>query len=303
MVVFVVLLLALLIPIYLGSYRDIPVAQLEPTYATGASKFVMIDGTRVHYRDEGRGPVLLLLHGTSSSLHNFDGWVPHLQDHYRVVRLDLPGFGLTGPTATEDYRITYYVAFLKRFAETLQLPRFTLLGHSLGGLIAWEYAYRHPESLEKLILVAPAGYPREHTLLAFRLASMSPFNRILEVLTPKYFVRLNALQAFADPALVTDRMVGYYHDMALREGNRRALGKVLKANDPDVSVAHVRKIIVPTLVLWGEQDKIVPFSHSALFQADLPKSQAIAYAGIGHSPLEEAPARTAEDVMTFLSER
>ncbi|MEM8548821.1 MAG: alpha/beta fold hydrolase, partial [Pseudomonadota bacterium] len=107
-----------------------------------ASRFVAVAGSDAHYRREGTpgAPVLLLLHGTSSSLHTWDGWVSRLADDYDIVRVDLPGFGLTGPRADRDYTVSAYVAFLERFVARLGLTQFTIAGNSLGGNIAWRFA-------------------------------------------------------------------------------------------------------------------------------------------------------------------
>ena len=93
--------------------RDIPVAALLPAYARDASRFIDVDGMKVHYRDEGSGPPLLLLHGTGASLHTFNAWAAALSPHFRVVRMDLPGFGLTGPSPGADYSIPAFVAFVE----------------------------------------------------------------------------------------------------------------------------------------------------------------------------------------------
>jgi alpha/beta hydrolase fold len=108
---------------------DLPLDELKRSYAGGASRFVDVGGLAVHYRDEGEGPPLLLLHGTGSSLHTWDAWAEALRAHFRVIRMDLPGFGLTGPNQQDDYRIDTFVAFLEAFRSKLGLDGFALAGH------------------------------------------------------------------------------------------------------------------------------------------------------------------------------
>ena len=132
---------------------DIPVEELKKTYADGTSRFVPVGGMDVHYRDEGRGFPLVLIHGTAASLHTWDGWATALSGDFRVIRMDLPAFGLTGPAPDRDYRIGAYVRFIDDFLDTIGVTRCHLAGNSLGGLIAWNYALAHPAKVDRMILV------------------------------------------------------------------------------------------------------------------------------------------------------
>src|SRR5206468_1092598 len=144
------------------------------------------------YRDEGSGPLVVLVHGTSSSLHTWDGWAAALRDRWRVVRVDLPGFGLTGPSPARDYRIAAYVTFVDRFLERVAggVPC-ALAGNSLGGNIAWEYALAHPSRVRALVLVDSAGYPLVlggAAPLAFRVARWPVVADLLAGLDPRRLV-------------------------------------------------------------------------------------------------------------------
>ena len=118
-------------------YIDIPVEKLKEKYANEFSRFVAIDGMQVHYRIEGKGMPILLVHGTGSSLHTWDDWTLKLKENYQVIRMDLPAFGLTGPNKTGDYSIEKYTQFLEEFVAQLKLDSMILAGNSLGGNIAW----------------------------------------------------------------------------------------------------------------------------------------------------------------------
>jgi alpha-beta hydrolase superfamily lysophospholipase len=116
---------------------DIPPERLKAKYAGPPSKFVNIAGLKVHYRDEGQGVPLVLLHGAASSLFTWDGWTRELSTSYRVIRLDLPGFGLTGPNAAKDYSMAWHTRFLASFLDKLGVKECYLAGNSFGGHIAW----------------------------------------------------------------------------------------------------------------------------------------------------------------------
>jgi pimeloyl-ACP methyl ester carboxylesterase len=139
-------------------YKDKTREELELKYAPEPSKFIFINGTRVHYRDEGEGPVIVLLHGVLSSLHTWDGWLKELAGRYRIVRLDLPGWGLTGK-AGFPYNMPVYIDFLNEFFNKIGLVKIYLVGSSFGGLISWNYAIKYPDKVNKLILLDSTGYP------------------------------------------------------------------------------------------------------------------------------------------------
>src|SRR4051794_40096983 len=134
---------------------------LRRKYESEHSRYVKIDGTRVHYRIEGDGPPLVLLHGVLASLQTWDGWVHELKPHYRMIRVDLPGFGLTGPMASRNYTPEYSATFMDELRSKLGLERFHLAGNSLGGFLSWYYTTAYPARVDKLILIDPIAYPQK----------------------------------------------------------------------------------------------------------------------------------------------
>ena len=165
----------LVISLILFGQSDIPFDELKQKYRQRPSSFVQISGMDVHYRDEGNNKdtlPLILVHGTGSSLHTFDTWAVRLKETKRVIRMDLPAYGLTGPHPNRDYSISAYVQFLNEFLKTLDVKKCMIAGNSLGGNIAWRYALKYPEQVSKLILIDAGGYPSlsQSTPLAFRLA-------------------------------------------------------------------------------------------------------------------------------------
>jgi len=298
--VFIVALLALGAVANLKS--DIPLETLKQRYGQSPSKFIEVDGLAVHYRDEGAGRPLILIHGTGASLHTWQKWSALLRRDFRVIRMDLPGFGLTGPEPSGDYTSSAYVRFLENLIEKLGLERFDLAGNSLGGFIAWRYASAHPERVHKLILLDAAGYPLRHPLpLVFRLARIPVLSSLLANMDPRPLVARTLREAYADPSMVTREMIDLYTDLSLRAGNRKAFADRVSTSEPDHS-SELRNVAVPTLIMWGRLDSFLPVADAELFARDLRQSRLIVYEGVGHVPMEEVASRSAADAKAFLLE-
>jgi pimeloyl-ACP methyl ester carboxylesterase len=281
---------------------DLPLPLLEEHWAGGASRFLDVDGMRVHYRDEGSGPPLLLLPGTGASLHTWDDWSAALvAGGQRVVRLDMPAFGLTGPNPSNDYRMSAYVDFLEHFVTKLGLTRFSLGGNSLGGCIAWQYAVDHPARVDALVLVDAFGYPRqEPPPFAFRIGRYPGIGWLMAHLDPRWLVTKTLRQAYGDPSRVTPALIARYSELALRPGNRAAFAARTAAPFED-RTRELGKLKVPVLIEWGELDHLIPVGDARRFARDIPGAQLKIYGDLGHVPMEEDGARTVADVKTFLA--
>jgi pimeloyl-ACP methyl ester carboxylesterase len=280
---------------------DIPAAELVAKYGGGASRFATVDGVSVHYRDEGQGPPLVLVHGTSSSLHTWDGWVARLSAHRRVVRLDLPGFGLTGPALDHVYTASRYARVVAALMTALGIDRADVAGNSLGGRVALMLALERPERVRSLVLVDAAGLSGQKPPAVYDLARTPVVGRLLRWLTPRAVVQRNVEQVYGDPSRVTDALVDRYYELTRREGNREALlDRLNGAADPDLD-DRIPSVAVPVLVEWGERDVWIPPSHAQRFVQGLPHARLVTYAGGGHVPMEELPEPTARDAEAFLA--
>jgi pimeloyl-ACP methyl ester carboxylesterase len=241
------------------------------------------------------------LHGTGAFLQTWDACTAEWVKNHRVIRMDMPAFGLTGPAPDNDYSIGAYVDFLHQFLQKLGVNRFYLAGNSLGGQIAFAYTATYPAEVQKLILLDAAGYPMEHSKgnLAFNLARTPFLKHLLKIVTPAFVVRKSLEDVYGNKALVTDSLVKIYRDMACREGNRKAL--VLRLNNPQSSDTNMIKgIQVPTLIIWGDQDFLIPLANAYKFQRDLPNDTLAILKGTGHVPMEESPEQVALLVKNFL---
>ncbi|MFC1850196.1 alpha/beta fold hydrolase [candidate division CSSED10-310 bacterium] len=279
---------------------DIPFDELKKKYANNSSQFIEIDGVAVHYRDEGTGFPLVLIHGTAASLHTWDGWVKELGAEYRTIRFDLPAFGLTGPNTDHNYSIKWYTSFLSVLLDTLVIKNCYLAGNSLGGWIAWEFAAQHPQRVSKLILIDAAGYTFDHKMpLVFRLAQVPLLNSIFKYVTPRAFIAMNLREVYGDDQKITASVIDRYYELALRSGNREAFIARAKTQHQD-RTDLIGTITIPTLIMWGREDVWIPWSHATRFQKALLNSELIMYEGVGHIPMEEIPVKTAQDARTFL---
>ena len=303
---FVVLALLAVLAVAASWELDRPVATLEVRWAAPASTFIILKGQRVHLRDEGprEDPIpLMLIHGTSASLHTWDGWAAALRGQRRVIRFDLPGFGLTGPNAAADYSDASYARFVVDLADALGLQRFVIAGNSLGGEVAWRTALLAPQRIDKLILVDAAGYPLipESIPWGFRLA-YSPITAWLTQWTlPRALVASSVRNVYGDPAKVTPELVDRYFELTLREGNRRALAQRLQQLDRGgASAPRIRELKVPTLILWGGRDRLIPPDSARRFAADIAGSRLVVFETLGHVPHEEDPAASVAPVRRFL---
>jgi pimeloyl-ACP methyl ester carboxylesterase len=281
---------------------DIPVAELLPRYGAPPSQFMKLEGMRVHYRDEGKGPPLLLVHGTSSSLHTWDGWVHELAGRRRLVRVDLPGFGLTGPAPDGDYRVERYARFIGGFLDRLGIARADVAGNSLGGRVALTFTLAHPERVRKLVLVDAAGLSGVPAPTIFRLARTPVVNSALLYVTPRFLIRRNLEEVYGDDSRITDALVDRYHAMVRREGNREALVDRLTGPEDPVLDDRLGDIELPVLIEWGEADAWIPVACAHRFQRGIGGAQLRIYPGAGHTPMEELPVSTARDADSFLGD-
>lgn len=282
-------------------YRDVPAAESEAKYATGASRFIHIEGVRIHYRDEGSGPPLLLLHANFSNLLAWDPWVEALRGSHRVVRFDLTAFGLTGPDPSGDYSNARTLEVTEKFVDALGLRRFAIAGTSLGGGIALRYAAKHPERVEGLILLNPGIL--EGRAMARSGTRLPRAANVLAWITPRALAAYMLRSRAGDPSRITDEHIDRWHELWMREGNRRAILQRLRVYDSSDVAEVVGAVHAPVLLLWGEANPQTPVEQALELKAmlsDAPSVRLITYPGVGHPALEEAGAPIARDVIAWL---
>ena len=193
---------------------DLERAELAGRYGAPSAQSVVVDGLTVYYKDSGPkdAPALLFLHGFGSSLQTWDDWSAKLDPQYRVIRLDLPGFGLTGAHPAQDYSEATDVAILTHFVDKLGLNQFSVIGHSMGGKMAWSLAASQPDRVQALVLMAPDGFP-EVKDIGSKPYEVPAIMGLIQYFLPKYLVQKSIEPAFADPHMLNEALVNRYHDM------------------------------------------------------------------------------------------
>lgn len=260
----------------------------------------------IHLRDQGprEDPMpIVLIHGTSASLHAWEGWVAGLAATRRVISFDLPGFGLTGPSIDGDYSDEAYVGTIVALLDHLQLDKVVMGGNSLGGQLAWETALLHPQRVAALVLVDAGGlaFRSESVPAGFRLARLPGVRHLARNLLPRRLVESSVRNVYGDPSLVTPALVDRYFELTLREGNREALARRIDQLKPGFYADRLRELTQPTLILWGGKDRLIPPDNAAVFQRSIAGSQLVMFPALGHVPHEEAPAATLKPVQEFLN--
>jgi pimeloyl-ACP methyl ester carboxylesterase len=282
--------------------RTLPMDVLRQRYAQSPSRFVRVEGLDVHVRDEGQGPVLVLLHGVMASLHTWDDWVADLKKDHRVVRIDTPGHGLTGPFADGAYDPERYIRVIAGVLDALGVDTVSMIGNSMGGYLSALFAATHPQRVERLVVIDPAAYPMPYPAL-LGLAALPVMNSlVIPNALPRPIVSLGIHQVYGDASRIRPGVVDRYFDMTQREGNRRAFTAIvrtlgaLRHTQPE----FIKTIRAHTLVMWGEKDRWIPVAHVPLWQRDLRSSETVIYPDAGHIPMEEIPDRSVADVRRFL---
>jgi pimeloyl-ACP methyl ester carboxylesterase len=296
---------------------DTDAAEMRAKYGGAPSQFVEIgDGVTVHLRDEGPkdAPAIILLHGSNADLHTWEPWVKALKTEYRVIRFDQVGHGLTGPDPREDYSRANYVADIKEVADKLGLERFIVGGNSMGGKHALAFAVAHPDRVAGLVLVDGSGGPMLKTKadkerkdsgggnIGFRIARMPGINRIAEQITPRSLIAQSLEQSVSVKAIVTPAMIDRYWELLRYPGNRRAtLTRFAQPYDP-LTEAEIAGVKAPTLILWGEEDRLIPVAAGEWLAGVMPNADLKTYARIGHLPHEEAVTATLADLQPWLAQ-
>lgn len=275
---------------------DLPLDSIKPKYTDDNSKFVTIDKAEVHYKDEGTGKPLLLLHDAGLSLHIWDNIVPFLTSKYRVIRLDLPGFGLTTIPKRFDFSMDKYIYFVKKFTAAigLGLETFNILGASFGGHIAWQYTLLHPHKIDKLILINAQGYHSKNSLSVFQFDKKGSFGKsLMRWRGNNYMISKLLRKQVGNESIINDKLIAEFQGLLLCKGNRKSLIRLSNAAIKDRR-QRIPEISTPTLVLWGSKVEKVNF------EKDLQKVTFKNYEGVGLLPMLENSKRTAEDIIQFL---
>lgn len=275
-------------------------AELEARYS---GDYLTVEDVRLRLRDSGPrdAPAVILLHGFGASLETWEPWAEALSARFRVIRFDLPGFGLTGPDPTGDYTDERTMQILAALMDQLGLEQASLIGNSLGGRLAWTFAAQHPQRVARLVLVSPDGFASPGFTYG-EPPEVPMMMQALPYVAPRSMLRANLAAAYADPDTMTEEMLTRYRDLLLAPGVRQAILDRTEQTILRDPVPLLAQITAPTLLLWGEEDGMIPVSNSEDYLQHMPDARVVRLPGLGHLPFEEAPATSLAQVERFLQE-
>jgi pimeloyl-ACP methyl ester carboxylesterase len=291
---------------------DLPRATLEARYLAAPADLRQVGPWQLHVRDSGPpssapgksdaqtdAPAVVLLHGFGSSLQTWDIWAQGLAASHRVVRIDLPGSGLSPPDPANDYRDERSLQLLNALLDDMGLSSVSLVGHSMGGRIAWTFAAKFPERINKLVLVAPDGYASFGFEYGKPMEVPATLGLMRHVL-PKPLLRMNLQAAYAQPESLSDAVTTRHHDLILAPGARQAMLDRLAKTVLQEPGPLLRQIRAPTLLVWGEADAMIPMSNASDYLQAITGSRLVSWPQVGHLPQEEAAQLSLKAVVDFL---
>ncbi len=304
----IILLVAIATLFFWGYAPDTDAAAMKAKYGGGASRFVELQpGLNVHYRDEGKrdGRVLVLIHGSNASLHTWEPWVERLGKDYRIISIDLPGHGLTGVNPAGTYDNASYVGVVDQLITKLGVGQAVIGGNSMGGGVSWMYALAHPEKTEALLLVDAGGQPQakpDELPIGFRLMRMPIIKEAARLIAPRSIFESSIQNTMSIQSKIDDDLIDRYWELNRYPGNREATMK--RFSSPGSMKSGTKEqlatIKVPVMIMWGEEDKLIPVSSARWFAEAIPGAKLVVYPGVGHIPMEEVPDQSAADVKAWL---
>lgn len=278
---------------------------LVSKYVDADSEFVSVGGIDVHYKDEGQGPVILLLHGSFGSLRTWDGVVERLKDQYRLIRLDQPPSALSGDLPASAAELSLE-DFISRFLDELGVDRASLVGTSSGGIIAYRFAAKFPDRTEALVIAnSPSAVVNNSAIVRPPALDAMIFisSRILKH-QPKLYWQLLLESLYADSSKLTGQLVEQYFDIGRKTRTSPPTPSMFaRVNDNDEIDVVLRAVRAPTLLLWGVPDPVLPEKMAYQLQSKLSSApiEVILLRGTGHYPPVESPGRVAEHISAFLA--
>lgn len=295
-----ILVAVVVVALFAWLMRPVDTIEAQSRWMTEQDRLVDAAGQSWRVRESGPqdAPAVVLIHGFSHSLESLEPLADALDDDHRVIRFDLPGHALTGPREDGAYSVEATVTQVAALLEEIAPQRFVLGGHSLGGLVAWRYAAQAPERAAGLVLIAPGGYP--NLGVGDEPAPVPQQVRLYLTAAPMAGVEAATAALYADASRISEDQLERIHAMMRIEGVGPALvQRIEQFTLPDPNPV-LRAIETPTLIVWGQQDAMIPPAHGPRFAAALPDARLALIEDAGHMPVEEQPEATADAVRAFL---
>ena len=287
---------------------DLPRSQVAEKYSNQNSMFITLEnGSTVHIRDEGNpdGEVLILLHGFGMSLHVWEKWVAELGDTYRLVSFDWLGHGLSTPVRDDDYSRNAMTRYLTNVLDWMNIDKFVLVGHAMGGGIAMNYIVDNPKKVQALVLIGASGLKIDRSDEAPRVMKLTKYpgmSTALRYITPYETLKNTVIRTYGSESFVNKELVDRYYELMVNSTNREIYIKQIKQMSLDEPLdAHIGRLNHPTLLIWGEEDEIVGLKYAKRLRSIILSARLVSYQGVGHLPMDVLPKVTAKDLTNFLN--
>lgn len=279
-------------------------AEAKAKYSLLNSHFINFNGAEIHYTESGSGFPVLMIHGFGGSSRDFLALDSLINDRYRVIRIDMPGFGLSDFPKQSSARTDFmqlYNDYFNFILDTLHIDSCYVMGNSLGGLMACQLTLNHSDVVKKLVLFNSAGYEMQEVMKTANatLLQNSAVQQIVKRGAPKFMVKMGIRRVVYDARSLTPEKLQRVTDLWNRDGNMAHLIAMATTDSfPDEN--RIKEITCPTLIFWGRQDKIVNVKYAERFHTDIKGSRLIVYDSCGHVPMLERPEDVKRDVLQFL---
>jgi pimeloyl-ACP methyl ester carboxylesterase len=265
----------------------------------------------IHYIDEGEPDKmpLVMVHGFGGSVCIFDQFSKLFVPHFRVIRVDLPGFGLSDVPRFDlntilhpPNHVEFYRRFFSDFLIALQLNDVYLMGNSMGGGLAWLAAIDHPERVRKLILLNSAGYDLHEMVKNLAIFKVKSMGSLLGKGIPTFLSNMVMKRSMIDVSNIREDSCQAINAFMNKEGNLPYMLYLIQTSHGlQLDSELIRNIRCPTLIIWGDQDNVIPVKHAHRFHKDIPKNELFIYSECGHLPMLEKPEQLYQDVLLFIS--
>ncbi|TLS36430.1 alpha/beta fold hydrolase [Pseudalkalibacillus caeni] len=267
---------------------------------------IRLNNISVHYewyenKEANDKPVFTLIHGFLSSTFSYRRLIPLLNRRYNVLALDLPPFGKSQKTKKFEHSYQNLSQVVIKLLENLAIEKSILIGHSMGGQIALNIAKNRPDLVSRLILLSSSGY-MERSKLSLVYSSYLPFFSLgLKKWLEKQGVRKNLLNCVSDPNMIDEEMIQGYLQPFNDDNIFKSLTRMIRDREGDLSSEELKKITIPSLLIWGKEDRVVPLKIGKRLNRDLPNSKLIVYENTGHLLPEEKPNEVLENILSFIN--
>jgi pimeloyl-ACP methyl ester carboxylesterase len=300
------LLIVFFIIVLTSSCHRLPPPAVDIAQPWGEQKSFDYQGIKINYYEAGQGPPVILLHGFGACAYTWRYLAPGLAGTRRVFALDLKGHGLSDKPQDGRYAVSDQGEMVAAFIRGRNLEDAVLIGNSLGGAIAltayFQLREESPGRIQGLVLIASAGYPQKLPWFV-RLARAPVLSNLGRLLPPRFVTGLVLRKCFYDKDKITDEMIDTYAYNGSLPGAAEALRQTARQiipPDMDAMIAQYKTVRAPTLIIWGEQDEVVPLESGRNFHRDIPDSRLVILPRCGHLPQEEDPLETRRALHNFL---